>query len=220
MSTNTSRDARTGTVALVSAAVATVVAPIHALARYATEDGRADLALPGVRTWAEPAREALLPLLDWSDPDTVYLTWGKTFLFFLLAATLAAFAVRQRRAPAGLERWGWRVSLTGYVLLTASTFVEFWTPFLEEGFLVLAIPGLLVSLIGSGLLGAALLRRGFRPRAAALLLLLWLPLLVGISNLVSLGAAVLPMLWAWALAGRTLGETAEEPALSRAGAAC
>lgn len=204
----TEREQLIGRAALLAAVLGTVVAPLHALSRYATEEGRSDLDLPGVRTWAEPARDALLPLLDWADADTVYLTYGKVWVFVLSAATLCAFTVRQQRAPAGAEKWGWRIALPGYVILTASTFGDYWTPYLDESFLFLGVPGLLLSLLGSTVLGIGLLRRRFATRTAAWLLVTWIPALVAISSLVATGAAVLPVIWAWALAGAAIARQA------------
>lgn len=204
MTASDGRERLIGKAALTAAVVGTVVAPIHALSRYATEDGKEDLELPGVRTWAEPARDALLPLLDWSDADTVYLTWGKVWVFVFLAATVCAFTVRRQRAPRAVERWAWRFALTGYVLLTAQLLGSYWTPYLDESFLFLGLPGMLLGLIGSTALGVALLRRGFRPRTTAVLLATWIPLMIGLSNLFALGAAALPMLWAWGVAGSAL----------------
>lgn len=80
-------------------------------------------------------------------------------MFVFVAATLCAFAVRRRRIPVGAEKWGWRIALTGYVIATASTFGDYWTPYLDESFLFLGLPGMLLSLIGSTTLGIALLRR-------------------------------------------------------------
>ena len=45
-------------------------------------------------------------------------------------------------------------------------------------------------------------RSHFRPRVTPWLLVLWLPLLVGITEITSLGNAVLPAIWAWAIAIR------------------
>jgi hypothetical protein len=204
MTTSDERMHLVGRAAVVAAVVGTLLAPVHALARYATHEGKEDLELAGVRTWAEPARDALLPLLDWSDADTVYLSYGKVWVFVFLAATLCAFAVRRHRTPRTVERWAWRLALTGYVLLTAQLFGSYWTPYLDESFVFLGVPGMLLGLVGSTALGVALLRRGFRPRTTAVLLTAWIPLMMVLSSLVALGAAALPMVWAWALAGGTL----------------
>lgn len=210
LSTTPERTAVLGRAAFVSAIFATMLAPLHALARFATEDGRSDLDLPGVRAWAEPAAEALEPLLDWASADTVYLTYGKAFFPIFLVATLCALVVRGGRgSTTGAEKWGWRLAAPGYVVVTVATFGEYWTPFLDEAFLLLAIPGMLLSMIGSTVLGIGLLRRGFRPRTTAVLLMLWIPAFIVLSNLIALGAAALPFLWAFGIAGRDLPRLAE-----------
>lgn len=198
-----SKEALLGRFGVASAALATVWGPLHALARFATEDGKEDLASGAVRAWAEPAADTLRPLLDWGSADTVYTTYGKLWFPLFLVATLSAFAVRARRGEVhGAEKWGWRVALVGYVLATASTFGDYWTPWLDQSFLFLGIPGVLLSVFGSLPLGIGLLRRGFRPKVTAWLLALWLPLFFVLSDLIAMGAAALPFLWAWALAAR------------------
>jgi hypothetical protein len=62
----------------------------------------------------------------------------------------------------------------------------------------------LISLFGSTLLGAALLRRAFLPRTTGWLLVAWIPLFFGLTSVMAMGAAALPMIWAWGLAGRYL----------------
>jgi hypothetical protein len=198
--------------ALVAAYAGTILAPIHALSRYATADGAGDLDSAVVRAWAAPAARWLRPLLDWSDPMTVYTTYGKVWLPILLAATACAFAIRRHRDPVGLERWGWRLALAGYVLATASIVGDYWTPWIETSFAYLGIPAMLISVAGSTVLGTALLRRRFRPRLTGWLLATWLPTLIALSSLIALGAALLPMLWAWALAGRILRTDHPRPA--------
>jgi hypothetical protein len=194
---------RLSRVGIGMAVFGTVLAPIHALARYATEDGKADLELAGPSVWAEPARNAIEPLLDWGSADTVYLTYGKGFVFLMAFVTLAAFAVRERRGVlTGAEKWGWHITLPGFVLLTAAMLGEFWSPWLEESFAILAIPGLLISMIGCTVLGIGLLRRGFRPRTTAVLLTGFIPLVMILSELISLGAPLVALVWAFALALR------------------
>ena len=207
-------DAQTGRAAFVAALAATALAPLHALARFATEDGQEDLESGAVRAWAEPAADALRPLLDWAGTETVYTTYGKLWTPIFLAVLLCAMAVKRRRTPTGGETWGWRLLLTGLVGLTVGVTGSYWTPLLDEFFAV-TIPFLLVGVIGGTTLGVSLLRRGFRPRAAAMLLALWLPLLVLLSGLIAMGAAMLPVVWAFGAAGRTLSTT-PEPVLSRA----
>lgn len=196
-------DQQIGRAAFVAAVAGTVLAPIHALSRYATEEGRSDLDSGVVRAWAEPAADALSPMLDWAGADTVYLTYGKLWTPILLTAVVCAFTVRRRRTPTGAEKWGWRLLLTGLVGALVGVTGSYWTPLLDE-FFVLALPFVLISLIGATALGIGLLRRGFRPRGTAVLLLLWLPLFILLSSVVAMGAALLPVLWAFGLAGWSL----------------
>jgi hypothetical protein len=191
-----------GRAAFAAACFATVLAPVHALARFATVDGAEDLESPAVRFWAEPAARSLHRLLDWSDPQTVYVAYGRLWLPVLAALTVCAVAVRRHRpAVHGLERWGWRIALPAYGLMTVSVFGDYWTPWMDQAFLV-SIAGILLGVVGSALLGIALLRRGFRPRATGWLLVTWFPAIVVLSDLIALGAALVPLVWAWGLAGR------------------
>ncbi|HLM05209.1 MAG TPA: hypothetical protein VK402_08500 [Blastococcus sp.] len=198
-----------GRLAFLAACAATVLAPIHALARFATVEGARDLDSPLVRWWAEPAARGLRPMLDWSGPYTVYVAYGRIWFSILIAATVAAFVVRRARTPVGLELWGWRIALTGYVLATLSVVGDYWTPWLDESFMFLGIPGMFIGLIGSSVLGIAWLRRALRPAATGWLLATWPVTLFCLAAVVALGAGLLPMVWAWGLVGRRLEHTAE-----------
>jgi hypothetical protein len=181
---------------------------IHALSRFATADGRADLDSAAVRWWAEPAARHLRFLLDWSSPDTVYRTYGKIWLPLMLAALAAAVVVRRHRSPHGLERVAWPIALAGFAGLTVSLLGDYFTPWMDESFAAIGIPAMLITMLGFLLLGIALLRRRFRPALAAWLLLLWVPELFLLSGLIALGAALIPVLFAWALAA---GAVTAEP---------
>lgn len=188
-----------------------VAGQLHALARHNTVDGQNDLKLPLTRLWSGPARSALKPLLDWANPDTVYLTYGKIWLPVFVAFTLCAFVVRRRRAPYGFEKWAWRVALTGYVWACVGVFCDYWTQlrtynvFFEPAFLI-TVPGLLITLLGSTMLGIALLRRGFAPRLPAWLLALTIPLAAGIDQVTSMGSMALPVMFAFGILGRRLAQ--------------
>ena len=211
-----------GRFAWVAAWVGLVGGQLHALSRHATIDGKADLALPLTRLWSDPARNALRPLLDWANPDTVYLTYGKIWLPVFAGFTLCAFVLHRRRSPAGFEKWGWRVALIGYVGSVAGVFCDYYTQFtgynafFDVAFVITTV-GLLITLIGSTLLGIALLRNGFRPRATSWLLTLNIPLAIVILQITSMGSAVLPIMFAFALVGRQIArelpaQTAAVPA--------
>ena len=197
-----------GRAAWVAGWVALVLGPVHALSRYATAGGAEDLELPGVRAWAEPSARVLEPILSWSDADFVYRTYGKVWFFIVLAVTLCAFVIWRGRVAEGLvrgvEKVGWWIALPGYALLTVGLLGIYWTPFLDEIFTAVGVPAMLVSLLGSLVLGIGLLRRRFRPLATGILLVASLPLFFVISDLIALGAALTPMFWAWGLAGRRI----------------
>jgi hypothetical protein len=208
MFTSSERERTIGRWTWLIAWAALVLGQIHALARHATADGKADLDLPLTRLWAVPAAKALRPLLDWAAPDTVYLTYGKIWLPVFLAFTVCAFIVHRRRRPAGFEKWAWRIALTGYVWACIAVFVEYWTNWtgynalFEPSFLALAVPGMLLTLLGSTALGIGLLRNRFRPRVPGLLLALTIPIALSTLQLTSQGSAILPVAFAFAILGR------------------
>jgi hypothetical protein len=204
-----------GRSAWVLAWVGLVGGDLHALARHATADGKNDLQNPLTRLWSDPTRKALRPLLDWGSPDAVYLTYGKIWLPVFAAFTLCAFIVHRRRAPVGFEKWAWRVALTGYVLATLGIFLEYYTQlttynaFFNVAFL-LVIPAFFITVVGSTMLGIALLRNRFEPRATSWLLALTIPMDLVILQFTSLGNAALPIMFAFAIVGRRIGH--ERPA--------
>lgn len=211
---------RIATFAWMMAWFGLVVGQLHALARFATADGKGDLEAGLVRAWAEPAADWLSPLLGWASPQTVYVTYGKLWLPVFIGFTLAAFVVHRRRRAAGLsgvEQSAWRIVLTAYVLACVGVLAEYWTQWgagdeaLLEAVFVALIPVLLVTTLGSSVLGAVLVRRGLG--APAWLLALTVPLLVAISTVTSLGNVVLPISFGMAiLARRMVRQPVQSPA--------
>ncbi len=111
------RDRRIGRIAWVMAWVALVLGQFHAMARHNTVDGSEDLQTWTTRVWSDPARKVFAPLLDWANPDAVYLTYGKIWFPVFLAFTACAFVVRRRRQPVtGFEKWAWRFALARLLL--------------------------------------------------------------------------------------------------------
>lgn len=211
-----------GRLAWVMAWVGLVLGQLHALARFATTDGREDLELPLTAAWAEPSAEALAPLLEWGDADLVYVTYGKVWLPVFVTFTLCAVVAYRLRSPGGFERWVWRVTLVGYATACGAVFLAYWTQWsgrynalFDVGWVV-TVPGLLLTMLGSTVLGATLLARGFRPVLPALLLVGSVPLALGIVQVTSLGSAVLPVVFAFGLLGRRLArERAAASAVGR-----
>jgi hypothetical protein len=184
----------------VAAGVGLVLGQLHALSRFETEDGQADLELPMTRAWAVPAARALRPLLDWGDPDTVYWNYGKIWLPVFTALTLCAWLVYQHRRPVGFERAVWRVTLVGYVLATLSVVGDYFTPWTDASFLVVGLPGLAITALGSTLLGVLLLKRGYRPRILGIALAGFIPSFMLVTEITSMGNVILPMMFAWTYA--------------------
>ena len=201
---------RVGRFAWAMAWFGLVAGQFHAMSRHQTADGKADLDSSLTSSWSDPARDLFQPLLDWADPDVVYVTWGKIWLPVFLAFTLCAFVVRRRRQPVGFEKWAWRIALTGYVGACASVAAEYWSQWtsVDQGVVdavfVVTAPFLLLTMVGSTLLGIALLRRGMRPALPAWLLTLAIPSLIVISEVTSLGNVALPVMFAFGILGRRI----------------
>ena len=200
---------RAGLAVVVMAGLSLAMAPLNALARMRTDDGRSDFDNPLAHWWADPAMQTLRPLVDWSGPDTVYETYGKFYVFALLAVLACATAVRRRR-PSPLrfsERWGWRLTLTSYVLMTVSLFVTYWIANLDLVFLAVTLPSLLLSTIGETMLGIGLVRSGFRPRLTGWVLALSFPFSQALVILSTQALGMWPTMLAWGAAGWSLWRT-------------
>jgi hypothetical protein len=74
------------------------------------------------------------------------------------------------------------------------------------------VPGLVLALLRSTMLGIALLRSRMRPRAPAWLLTMQIPDAVGIVQVTSMGSAALPVMFAFGILGRRIArERAHTP---------
>jgi len=197
---------RAGLAVVIMAGLSVAMAPLNALARMRTDSGRSDLDNPLAHWWAEPALQRLGPLVDWGTPDTVYETYGKFYLFALLAVIACAIAVRSRRPPVMRfsERWGWRLTLTSYGLMTVSMFFTYWIANLDLVFLVVTLPSLLINTIGETMLGIGLIRSGFRPRLTGWVLALSFLLSQTLVMVSTQALGMWPMMLAWAAAGWSL----------------
>lgn len=206
----TDRDRTIGRLAWGAAWFGLALGQLHALARFRTADGKDDLESGLVRAWADPAGDLLSPLLTWADPDVVYTTYGKLWLPVFVTFTAMAFVARRHRHPQGFEKWAWRVVLVAYVGACLSVVGEYWTQWsaepnalLDAVFLV-SLPFVLLTMLGSTVLGTTLLVKGYRPRAAAVLLALALPGALAITAVTSMGNVVLPIAFAFGILGRRI----------------
>lgn len=211
----TEQQVRLTRLAWLSALATLVLGQLHALARFQTADGMSDLDLPLTAFWAEPAARALDPLISWAGADTVYLTYGKWWPIALGVMVVTGYMVMRLRAAYGAERWGWRLFLVGNTLLALGAGTYYWGQWtsynvLEDIGLWMDLPGALLNAVGGTMLGIVLLRRGARPRLAAVLLLLTIPAIIGISMVTSLGNTSIPSMFAIAmLASNEIRRTAQ-----------
>ena len=196
--------------AWVMAAAGTVIGQIHALARAQAHPDDFEES-PLARVWGEPAIRVLRPLLDWSDPYTVYVAYGKIWLPVCLAFTAAAYLVYRRRRPEGVERRLWQVSLVAYAVMTLSVFGDYFTPWMDQMF-ILGISAMLIIGVGGIALGIMMLRNGFRPRITPILLMIFIPFMFAVTEVTSLGSALLPLMWGWAVAAHAVVSSEREAA--------
>ncbi|MGF9754453.1 hypothetical protein AAII07_04575 [Microvirga sp. 0TCS3.31] len=197
---------RCGLAAVVLALASIPLAPLNALARMQTESGRSDLANPQAAWWARPAMDTLQPwLFDFADVNRVYVTYGKFYLLAVVAVLACVLAAWSRR-PGELrwaERWGWRLTVVGYGVMCVGQVVTYWLLRVETGFAVILV-SMLVGIFGNALLGYGLLRAGFRPRVAAWVVLLDLPLSLVLVEMSTMALSMWPMVLAWGLVGWSL----------------
>jgi len=214
-----------GRFAWVMAWVGLVVGQLHALARFRTADGLEDIDpdnYPLTAAWAVPADDLLSPLLDWANPDAVYVHYGKIWVPVFLAVTLCALVVYRRRRPTGFEKWMWRINIVLYAAATVGLFLSYgiqitgnyegdgieaalftvgtWFDFLSLGLMMIFV----------SVLGVTLLVKRFRPVLPAVLLAVMFPAVIAITQVTSLGSGFLPIMFAFGILGRRIAK-AESP---------
>jgi hypothetical protein len=193
-----------GAYAVVAAAASLILTPLLALSYFATDDGSEELEKRTVEAWADPARDIANGLLTFASADTVYFVYLKSLMLIGPALVVAALAARSRR-PAQVtrpERWGWRLSITGYTFLSVGVIIAPPGDALNIVFFVLIVPGLVLSTIGSTTLGIALLRARYRPRLTPALLAISLPFwFFGADVIGHNSPGLLPLFFAWGVTG-------------------
>jgi hypothetical protein len=204
---------RCGQAAVVLALASVVLAPLNALARMRTESGQSDLENGLAAWWAKPALDALGPVfLDFADPDTVYETYGKFYAIAILAVLACALAARSLRPARQTwpERWGWRLTITYLGLMAAAQFVTYWIQVSDGAYLAVLL-AMLIGVFGNILLGIGLLRGGFRPRFAAWVIVLDLPLSIGLVAVSTQALGMWPTMLAWGVIGWSLAHRTDDP---------
>jgi hypothetical protein len=198
----------TGLAAMVGGALGVLVSPLYSLAYFAGTDGGAPSAESAlVQAWAEPAGDLLGPLLTFASPDDVYLTYGKLLLVVWIGMLAGFVGLHARHAGQGgrLERWGFRASFLGLLLLVIGAFGAYWLGFVEASFVAFLVPGLLFFTFGSSIFGLGTWRAGVAPRIGALLLVVGgFPGTFLISEIATLGGGLVLVYLAWVVLGHAL----------------
>lgn len=204
--------------ATTAAIIAALCSPLLALAWFATSGGAATAQEAHVAAWAEPARSLAGPLLTFAGTDMVYALYSSVLLLSFPAVILVALATQGQRIAAASrpERWGWRIALVGYLLFgsggLAMAFLLLTSvadPVVDVVFLSMMIPGLLLSLSGSTVLGITFVRSRHHPRLTSWLLALAFPLWVaGSFGFGHNSLGLVPLFIAWAATARSW-QTAE-----------
>ena len=193
------------------------VEPLAAIAYHRTEDGAGQRQAPWVCAWSEPLESTFPGAFTWASADTVYLTYGKTYLVALTGILCAVVALhRIDTSDSWLSRWAPRVALAAFGLMTLGVAGEYWTPWTDQVFVFVSVPSLLLVVLSSPLLGAWLLRRHLGSRLGGWMVALTLPGLVALTVLGGhLGFALIWLSVSWALHGRApLGRDAPLPGSS------
>ncbi|WP_369070276.1 hypothetical protein [Kineococcus terrestris] len=196
--------------AVVAAAGACVVVPLLALSWFRTPDGAPAL-VPPVTWWAEPADRLLEPLLGFGSPARVYATWLVAAAVLFPAVLVSVVSARRERRPATrVERGSWVVVVVGAGLSLAGVALvggvlsadPTGSPVVDLAYLSLMLPGQLLVLTGSTVLGVSLLRSRWAPRAAAWWLAAALPLALVLSTVLGHNSfGMLPLFLAWGVRG-------------------
>lgn len=195
----------TGLAAMVGGALGVLVSPLYSLAYFASSDGVAETQSAATQAWAEPARDLLEPLLTFASADVVRITYGKLWLLVWMGMLVGLVGLHARHARQGgrPERWGFRVSFAGLLLLVIGAF-GFWLDFALDFVAFLVFPGLLLLALGSPIFGLGTWRAGLAPRTGALLLVVGGPAVLVISEVATLGGGLVLFYLAWVVLGHAL----------------
>jgi hypothetical protein len=133
------------------------------------------------------------------------------FIVVGMLAGLVGQHASQTRHGGRLERWGFRASLLGLLLLTSGALAGYWPPLLHFSFVAFILPGLLLLVVGSPLFGLGTWRAGVAPRIGAGLLTVGGPAVLLISQIATLGGGLVLMYLAWVVLGHSLWSATPTP---------
>jgi len=180
-----------------------LVAPFHAVAYFSTPDGADSATAPLARVYAPALREELPGAFGFGEPHDVYVAYGRVTSVLIAAFALGLLPLREAHAPltTRLQRWGFGLAIFGNTFVGLGAIVEYYTPFLDLAFVALALPGLLSTIVGYTVLGAALVRTRVVPRALAWLFAVSGPSIIALTALlghIPFGFSLFGLTWLWA----------------------
>ncbi len=158
-----------GLVAMLGGVLAIILTPFATFAGWLAGPARTYPDMP----WAQLVEPLVTPFLGFGTYEEVYATYGKVFLLIYLLFMIGLVSLHARiSGRAGrLEERGFRVALLGLVMNLIGNVADYWLgeevlhqPLWGMSFAIGTLLGTLVYIVGSVLLGVAILRTRVLPR--------------------------------------------------------
>jgi hypothetical protein len=197
---------------MLGGALAIVLTPLATFAGFLAGPGRTYPEMP----WARLVEPLVTPFLGFGAPEEVYATYGKAFfpVYLLFLIGLVSLHARISGRAGRLERRGFQVALVGLAMNLIGNIGDYWLgeevlhqPLWGISFVIGTLLGTLVYMVGSVLLGIAILRMRVLPRWSgwALILAPTLGIVLGMWLVEHVPSAfVLPVGVGWMLLGYAL----------------
>ena len=214
-----------GAAAVVGGVLAIVLTPFATFAGWlAGPDQTTPPTYPDM-PWAQLIEPLVTPFLGFGTYEEVYATYGKAFflVYVLFLLGLVGLLVRVGEHTGRSGMWGFGLAFIGLAMNLIGNVGDYWLgrevlgqPLWGMSFAVGTLLGTLVYVVGSFILGCAILRTGVLPRWGGWTLIVapTLGIMSGLLVVVHLPSAlVLPAGLGWVLIGRALWT--ERPASAR-----
>lgn len=210
---------QTGGIAVIGAVIGVGVSILLNAAYSSTPDG-VDLTVP---SWEHGLKQFAAPLLTFAPAVETYHFYGRLVFPVIVAFIVGLYGLYKGKLAAssekipGLQKWGYRIALTGLVLNLFGNLSDYWVNAGETinflAFLAGTFLGFALVLIGTLLFGISGLRNASLPKPAAWALILWFPvsmalLVAGMQNLPA--TPVLALSLAWIVIGSSMVRSGEK----------
>ncbi len=182
--------------AIVGGTLGILYSPFHGAAYLATE-GQSSPLIP----WDTHFRDAFPAAFDFDTPHDVYIAYGHLALFPVLGLLGGVVALhrRQKHLLGPSSRFAYPILAGALIALTVGSVGEYYTPYLNEAFLISGPATLLI--IGSSVwYGVLTLKAKVVPRVPAWLLVVGGPAvfpLIALLGHIPLAFLVLYLAWIW-----------------------